>query len=314
MLRGRLERALETGRIDEVWHALEATDAFLHRVEKLLALARAEAGQGLRLESVALDEVVVEAVDELRPLFDAKGVALHVDVPDATVVVRGDAVALGMVVRNLLENALKFTEAGRVRVLLRVAGGEAELVVEDTGPGVPPEALPHLFERFFRAAVGLRKAGTGLGLALVMALSGGTGAMSVPKTCPKGAPASPSACPGRKRHRHKPGSPQCLSCVGAGVMTDHTQRSATPRASSAIRLQYATNSAVYRYRSTASSKSCSSTITAGSPGRLTTPSSKSRYESTLATSTAGDAMLMYSCRGFPSSENVSTTLYGLSVQ
>ena len=170
VLRGRLERALETGRIEEVRQALEATDALLQRVEKLLALARAEAGQGLRLESVALDEVVVEAVEELRPLFDAKGLALHVDVSDAAVVVRGDTVALGMVVRNLLDNALKFTEAGRVHVLLRVAGGEAELVVEDTGPGIPPEALPHVFERFFRSGAGLRKPGTGLGLALVMAL------------------------------------------------------------------------------------------------------------------------------------------------
>lgn len=133
-----------------------------------------------------MDEVVVEAVEELRPLFEAKGVALHVDVPDAAVV-RGDAVALRMIVRNLLENALKFTEAGRVHVLLRVAGGEAELVVGDTAPGIPPEALPHVFERFFRSGAGLRKPGTGLGLALVMALFKWHGGTSVPKTCPKGA-------------------------------------------------------------------------------------------------------------------------------
>lgn len=170
VLRGRLERALETQDIHQVQEALKATDALLQLVEKLLALARAEAGQGLRLEPVAVDEVVVEVADELRPLFDAKGVALTMDVPETAVMIRGDAAALGMIVRNLLDNALKFTESGRVHVSLKMTGREAEIAVEDTGPGIPPEALPHVFERFFRSGTGLRKPGAGLGLALVLAL------------------------------------------------------------------------------------------------------------------------------------------------
>lgn len=194
VLRGRLERVLETGRIDQVREALAATESLLGLVEKLMALARAEAGQGLRSEPVMLDEVVVSICDELRPLFEAKGLKLVVHVPEAGVTIRGDDTALRMVVRNLVDNSCKFTDRGEVRVSLtggaaeggrpgssagngqRAGGGgkatgSAQIVVEDSGPGIDPEALPHVFERFYRAQAGPRKPGSGLGLALVWALA-----------------------------------------------------------------------------------------------------------------------------------------------
>ena len=78
--------------------------------------------------------------------------------------------ALGLALRNLLENALKFTAAGEVRLTLRKEGQEAVVLVEDTGGGFPEEALPHLFERFYQAQVEHRRSGSGLGLALVAAI------------------------------------------------------------------------------------------------------------------------------------------------
>jgi signal transduction histidine kinase len=71
----------------------------------------------------------------------------------------------------LLENAVKFSSSGTIRVTLEIAEGAAVLAVEDQGPGVPPEALLHLFDRFYQARVEDRRQGSGLGLAIVAAVA-----------------------------------------------------------------------------------------------------------------------------------------------
>ncbi|HBY45050.1 MAG TPA: two-component sensor histidine kinase, partial [Chloroflexi bacterium] len=84
--------------------------------------------------------------------------------------VRGDAERLRQLIWNLVENALRYTPAGgTVTVSLRRRGPVAELTVADTGIGIPPEHLPHLFERFYRVDTGRSRAvgGTGLGLSIV---------------------------------------------------------------------------------------------------------------------------------------------------
>jgi len=174
VLRGRLEGALEAASEPKVRTALEkalgAADELLALVEKLLLLAHTEAGQAAPTERVALDEVAFEVAETIRPRFDEEGLALTLELPEAPVAVLGDRVALGVLVRNLLENALKFTPQGRVT--LRVENGlRVRLSVEDSGPGIPEAALPHLFDRFYQADVRHRRSGSGLGLAIVRSVT-----------------------------------------------------------------------------------------------------------------------------------------------
>ena len=180
VLRGRLEQAVEKTKGNSAQPALKAAlaagDELLVLVEKLLLLARTEAGQGFHLETVALDEIAFDVAELLRPLFDAKGLGLELHLPEE-VQVEGDRVALGLLVRNLLENALKFTPAGHVGVRVERRQDKAYLHVWDGGPGVPAEALGHLFERFYQVDVRHRQLGNGLGLALAQSIAswhGGT--------------------------------------------------------------------------------------------------------------------------------------------
>jgi len=82
--------------------------------------------------------------------------------------VRGEPGLLRQLATNLAENAIKFTEAGSVRLGVRAHDTDVELTVSDSGPGIPPEALPHIFDRFYRAdpARSRKVEGTGLGLAV----------------------------------------------------------------------------------------------------------------------------------------------------
>ena len=125
---------------------------------------------------VRLDEVVQRVLDRLRPLAEKKGISLSGTLQEATV--SGEAMRLEQVATNLIENAIKYTDAGSVAVRVSVDGTEALFAVADTGIGIPEEAQPHLFERFYRVdkARSRGTGGTGLGLAIVervIALHGG---------------------------------------------------------------------------------------------------------------------------------------------
>lgn len=121
----------------------------------------------LHPEPVRLDRVVREAVGRLMPLARDKGIVLTCGAQEETVLGEGDR--LDQVVTNLVENAVKYTDRGKVEVSLMREGDFALLRVADTGIGIPEEALPHLFERFYRVdkARSRKTGGTGLGLAIV---------------------------------------------------------------------------------------------------------------------------------------------------
>lgn len=174
-LLGRLEQAQEANRDPEVGRLLErarrSAARLLGLAEKLLQLARAEAGQGLAREPVALNALAQGEAEELEPLFAAKGLCLRLEPSPQAPTVRGDRLALGLALRNLLDNALKFTPAGEVRLRVGCEGKWALLEVSDGGPGIPEGALPHLFERFYQASVEHRRVGSGLGLSLVAAIA-----------------------------------------------------------------------------------------------------------------------------------------------
>ena len=140
-------------------------------IDELLDVSRIVAGK-LELDVAPTDlrTVVAAAVDTMRPAADAKGVVLECTACAEPAVVDGDAARLHQVVVNLLSNAVKFTpRAGRIDVAIRMTGRRAEISVIDTGRGIEPAFLPHIFDRFRQATVAATasRSGLGLGLAIV---------------------------------------------------------------------------------------------------------------------------------------------------
>jgi len=135
----------------------------------LLTLSRADAGRDhLIVEPVSLGELAAEVAGQMTPLALSRGLRIQVDTP-APVMVAGDQTRLMQLLLNLLDNALKYTPSGgQVNVTVKKQDGWATLSVSDTGIGVPPEHLPHLFERFYRVDKARSRAegGAGLGLAI----------------------------------------------------------------------------------------------------------------------------------------------------
>jgi PAS domain S-box-containing protein len=145
-------------------------------VDDLLDVARLNRDKvELRTDRLDLARLVLVACDDRHRSFDDARLGLEVRTPETPVWVRGDEARLTQVLWNLLDNAAKFTEpGGRVVVTLDrgISGSEAVLRVRDTGVGIDPEFVPHLFEPFAQAGRGLATArgGLGLGLALVKGL------------------------------------------------------------------------------------------------------------------------------------------------
>jgi PAS domain S-box-containing protein len=137
-------------------------------VDDLLDFARIEAGTfRLRLASVDLREPAHEIVDSLRPQAEDARLTLGFDVPETPLEVVMDARRIQQVLTNLVHNALKFTPpGGTITVRLRGEGAWVRGEVEDTGPGITPEDVPRLFQRFSQLQRGMAKGGTGLGLAI----------------------------------------------------------------------------------------------------------------------------------------------------
>jgi PAS domain S-box-containing protein len=150
-------------------------------IEDLLDVNRIIAGKlRLDIDLVDLNQIVNSAIEVVRPASEAKGLVLHALLdPDARVI-QGDARRLQQVLWNLLTNAVKFTaRGGRVSVTLRREDSSVSIEVADTGTGIAPAFLPHVFDRFRQqdASHARRAGGLGLGLAIVkhlVELHGGT--------------------------------------------------------------------------------------------------------------------------------------------
>jgi signal transduction histidine kinase len=133
-----------------------------------------------RCEPVSLTRVVVEAVQDLDPEIRRRDQSLILELPRDAIRVRGDALRLGQIVANIVQNASKYSGAGdRISISLRRTGGLAELRVRDRGIGIRREDLPHIFTPYFRSRGPQSSAreGSGLGLALarrLIELHGGT--------------------------------------------------------------------------------------------------------------------------------------------
>src|SRR5262249_7445462 len=117
------------------------------------------------------DEIVSRAVELYREVAEAKGVMLSIGRTDDRAIVAGDRVRLEQVAANLIDNAVKYTPAGG-HVVVETArdGGRAVLRVTDSGPGIPPDELPRIWDRLFRGDRSRAERGLGLGLSLVKAV------------------------------------------------------------------------------------------------------------------------------------------------
>jgi two-component system, OmpR family, sensor kinase len=151
--------------------ALRSSQRMRRLVADLLLLARTDVGRVIPHEPCALDQIVVEAASELGPVSAAHEISLDVG-RAGPVLVQGSRDELHRLTINLLENALRHTPAGtEIRVSSSLdSDGQARLVVEDDGPGVPEHLRETLFERFVRGA-GDRGGSFGLGLAIVRAVA-----------------------------------------------------------------------------------------------------------------------------------------------
>jgi signal transduction histidine kinase len=140
-------------------------------IEDILDTTRVVSGKlHLELAPMNFADVVRAAIDSLKPAADAKGVEVSLVVAEGPLVVHGDADRLQQAVWNLLSNAVKFTPRdGKVRIEVRSQANELELRVIDTGKGISPDFLPHVFDRFRQqeGTATRRYSGLGLGLALV---------------------------------------------------------------------------------------------------------------------------------------------------
>ncbi len=145
-------------------------------IDDLLSLSRVELSAHVRPDTlIDIVPIIRQVVDGLEPLARERQVAIDIDLPDAPVAIAGDREELLRLFENLVENALKYgASGGKVIVSLShaVSGEstpEVRVIVRDFGPGIAPEHLPRLTERFYRVDVGDSRAqgGTGLGLSLV---------------------------------------------------------------------------------------------------------------------------------------------------
>ena len=174
-LRGEAEVALASARSEGGYRRvlesqLEEFGKLSHLIDRMLTIARAEAGQIKLARSVVnLSNLARSLAEQMEIVAASKGITVTAELDDDVAVI-GDEGWLERAILNLLDNAIKFTPAGgRVDVRVHMQDGEAMLEVLDTGIGIEAEALPHVFERFYRADPSRSKQvdGAGLGLSLV---------------------------------------------------------------------------------------------------------------------------------------------------
>lgn len=175
ILQGNLEVALMKARTPEEYHEvllnnLQQVDRLIALTRPLLTLAKFTSSKPpVNLVPLAVEPLIQELVDELMLLADDRQITLRFESQPVSVVL-GDAQWLKQALINLLDNALRYTPSGgAVTIRLQAVGHDVTVAVEDTGHGIEPENIPHLFERFYRTDWARAKdsAGTGLGLPIV---------------------------------------------------------------------------------------------------------------------------------------------------
>jgi histidine kinase len=156
----------------------ETISAMQHEVRRLRRLvgdlqqlSRVEAGQtALRIEQVDLLELARRVVAQLRPQLLGQRLEVVVETRDEPLLIWADPDRIAQLLINLIGNAIRYTpEDSRITVRLTAADGRAQVAVEDTGIGIPPDALPYIFERFYRVDPSRSRSSGGSGIGLTIA-------------------------------------------------------------------------------------------------------------------------------------------------
>ena len=177
-IRGMAEVTLTTGKGIEEYEnmaagTVEECDRLLDMINTMLMITKTESGvHPLDYQQVDMPRLVRDACELMGTVAEDRGLTLACETPETLPLV-GDPRMIQRILANLLDNAIKYTPfGGRVKVSLsETDGGEALVTVHDTGMGIPPDDLPHIFERFYRCDQSRSEPGTGLGLSLARALA-----------------------------------------------------------------------------------------------------------------------------------------------
>jgi len=243
IIRGELEAlleipGLEAQAVEGISSAIDESDRMSRIVHNLMTISRLDGGgEGIEMLPVELTQIVRTTLDHMSLLAEEKRISMTCEtIPP--VCVSGDAMRLKQVIVNLVDNAIKYTpEGGRILVRLVAEDGQAVLIVADTGIGIPPESLPHVFERFYRTdkARSRESGGTGLGLAIVKAICGAhDGALSMQSTEGSGTTVRlqlPLLClSAREMAELRPNQRQSHTSIGdASAVEDYAELNATRR-------------------------------------------------------------------------------------
>ena len=148
---------------------IEESDRLTEMIQSILEVARADSGT-LVYDRIDVDitQVVADGCELFDPVTEDKQIHLSVTLPDQPAWVLGDVGRLQRAVANLLDNAIQHTPAhGRIDVSVSLQDTNILITIADTGTGIDPDVLPHIFERFYRGDPSRSNAGHGLGLSLV---------------------------------------------------------------------------------------------------------------------------------------------------
>lgn len=142
----------------------------LKMVNDILDLARIESGrESVLVAPVELPFLINGILSEVKPLADQKGLSITCHLPETLPRIESDEMKIKQILINLLSNAIKFTDQGEIKVAAQDRSDEKgiEIKVQDTGAGIPPDAIPKLFEAFYQVERADKPKGSGLGLAIV---------------------------------------------------------------------------------------------------------------------------------------------------
>jgi signal transduction histidine kinase len=150
---------------------LEASTQLKGLIDEMINLSHLDAGSAtLTLAAYDLKQLVAETVEAQREFAVTKSLEIRQDLPPTAVKIQADPDKLGVVLNNLLNNAIKFTPpGGRIRVAVRPLSGMVSVHVTDTGIGIPPAELERIFDRFYQAEASLTRDQGGMGLGLSIA-------------------------------------------------------------------------------------------------------------------------------------------------
>ena len=161
------EESLDEDARQSVQTILGEAQRMRRMISQLLTVTRGDEGRyPVSMERMDMAEVARAVCDQMQNMADERGIALELDAQSAPLT--GDQSLLTQLALNLIENAIKYgKQGGHVRVESRPEGDVCRLQVSDDGPGISPEHLPHIFERFYRADSARDRTGSGLGLSIV---------------------------------------------------------------------------------------------------------------------------------------------------